>query len=175
MVALPSGGLGHGFWAAGGRAGLGRLRGPTAGGCGPSGGGDQEVGGCPIAGDRNVADHRDPQQCLDVGVVRLGLQRIPQEHQQIDLALGDPGTDLLVTAEHSGPLRKQVAASPSRSCSRRPVVAVANSSCPASMPMLYSAHSSMSCFLWSWAISAIRRPVGAGRTMAIQVLSVVSV
>ena len=37
------------------------------------------------------------------------------------------------------------------------MVAVANSSCPASSARLYSAHSSMSCFLLSCAISAIRR------------------
>src|SRR5438093_13546272 len=103
--------------------------------------------------------------------MRLGLQRIPQEHQQIDLALSDPGTDLLVAAERATaetgdrqpePFLQQTAGG-----------RVANSSCPASRPMLYSAHSSMSCFLWSWAINAIRRPVGAGRSVAIHILSVV--
>ena len=36
---------------------------------------------------------------------------------------------------------------------------------------MYSAHSSMSCFLLSCAISAIRRPAGAVRSMAMQILS----
>jgi hypothetical protein len=54
------------------------------------------------------------------------------------------------------------------------VVAVANSSCPVSSARLYSAHSSMSCLLLSCAISAIRRPAGAGRSMGMKILSVVS-
>ena len=60
--------------------------------------GDQEIRRGPVAGDRYVADHRDPEQGLDVRVMRMRLQRIPQEHQQVDLALGDAGADLLVTA-----------------------------------------------------------------------------
>src|SRR6202035_2447843 len=59
--------------------------------------GNDEVRGRPVAGHRDVADDRDPQQGLDVGVMRLWLQRIPEEDQQVDLALGDPGADLLVT------------------------------------------------------------------------------
>jgi hypothetical protein len=35
--------------------------------------------------------------------MRMRLQRIPQEHQQVDLALGDTGTDLLVTAVRAAP------------------------------------------------------------------------
>jgi hypothetical protein len=34
-------------------------------------------------------------------IVRLRLQRIPEKHQQIDLAIGDPGADLLVAAEQA--------------------------------------------------------------------------
>ena len=32
-------------------------------------------------------------------IVRLRLKRIPEENQQVDLAIGDPGADLLVAAE----------------------------------------------------------------------------
>jgi hypothetical protein len=35
--------------------------------------------------------------------MRMWLQRIPEEHQQIDLALGDTGADLLVTAVRAAP------------------------------------------------------------------------
>src|SRR5207248_2068239 len=59
---------------------------------------DDEVGGGPVAGDRDVAHHRDPEQGLDVRIVRVRLQRVPEEHQQVDPALRDPGADLLVTA-----------------------------------------------------------------------------
>src|SRR5262249_52532289 len=49
-------------------------------------------------GNRDIADNGDAEQGLDVRVVRMRLQRIPQEHQQVDLALGDAGADLLVAA-----------------------------------------------------------------------------
>jgi len=51
-----------------------------------------------LQGNRDIADDRDPEQGLDVRVMRLRLQRIPQEHQQVDLALGNAGADLLVAA-----------------------------------------------------------------------------
>jgi len=35
--------------------------------------------------------------------MRMWLQRIPEEHQQIDLALSDAGADLLVTAVRAAP------------------------------------------------------------------------
>jgi len=60
--------------------------------------GDQEVRAGPVAGDRDIAGNRDPEKGFDVGIVRMWLQRVPQEHQQVDLALGDAGADLLVTA-----------------------------------------------------------------------------
>jgi hypothetical protein len=102
----------------------------------------------------------------------VGLQRIPEEHEQIDLAFGDAGADLLVAAERAA--AEAGDREPELLCTSRPVVAVANSSCPASRLRLYSAHSSMSCFLLSCAISAIRRPAGAGRPVAMKILSVVS-
>jgi len=65
--------------------------------------GDHEVCGGPVAGNRDIADNRDSEQGLDVRVMRMWLQRIPEEHQQIDLALGDAGADLLVTAVRAAP------------------------------------------------------------------------
>src|SRR5262245_18822923 len=62
---------------------------------------DQHVGGREVAGDRNVPQRRQAKERLDVGVVRLRLERIPEEDEQIDRALGDPGSDLLVAAERS--------------------------------------------------------------------------
>jgi hypothetical protein len=40
---------------------------------------------------RDVADHGDPRQGLDVGIVRVRLKRVPEEDEQIDLAFGDAG------------------------------------------------------------------------------------
>jgi len=34
-------------------------------------------------------------------IVRLRLQRVPEEHQQVDLAVRDPGADLLVAAQRA--------------------------------------------------------------------------
>jgi len=65
--------------------------------------GDHEICGGPVAGHRDIADNRDPEQGLDVRVMRMRLQPIPEEHQQIDLALGDAGADLLVAAVRAAP------------------------------------------------------------------------
>ena len=65
--------------------------------------GNQEIRGSPVAGNRDIADHRDPEQGLDIRVMRMWLQRVPQKHQQVDLAFGDAGTDLLVTAVRAAP------------------------------------------------------------------------
>ena len=45
--------------------------------------GDQEVGSRPVAGNRDIAHNRDPEQGLDVRIMRARLQWIPKEHQQI--------------------------------------------------------------------------------------------
>jgi hypothetical protein len=44
-------------------------------------------------------DHSDPQQSLDVHVVRLRLQRIPEENHEVDAAVDDPRADLLIPTE----------------------------------------------------------------------------
>jgi len=65
--------------------------------------GDHEVCGGPVAGHRDIADHRDAEQRLDVRVMWMWLERIPEEHQQVDLALGDAGADLLVATVGAAP------------------------------------------------------------------------
>src|SRR5206468_12192248 len=52
-------------------------------------------------GDRHVVHYRDAQQCLDVDVVRLRLQRIPEKDDDVDPSLDDGRTDLLIAAERS--------------------------------------------------------------------------
>ena len=56
------------------------------------------VGGGSVAGDRDVGRHGRPEQGPYVRFVRLSGQWIPEEHQQVHLALGDPRADLLVAA-----------------------------------------------------------------------------
>jgi hypothetical protein len=62
---------------------------------------DDKIGRRAVARDRNVPHHGDAQQGLDVRIVWLGLERIPEEDQTIDLAFGDAGADLLVAAERA--------------------------------------------------------------------------
>lgn len=79
------------------------------------------------------------QERLDVGVTRLGLKRIPEKNQQIELTLRDHGSDLLVTTKRAakqlayceselrfqqracGPSRKQVASPTDAAVESRPL------------------------------------------------------
>src|ERR1035438_14162 len=91
--------------------GQGGLRGPDLGGrrvpllvaAAHQRRGDHEISGGPVAGHRDIADHGDPEQGLNVRIMRMRLERIPQEYQQVDLALGDTGADLLVAAIRAAP------------------------------------------------------------------------
>lgn len=49
--------------------------------------------------DAEPAVQRDAEVGEELRGRRLRLKRVPEEHQQIDLALSDAGTDLLVAAE----------------------------------------------------------------------------
>src|SRR5664280_2383319 len=60
---------------------------------------DHEVGRGAVARDRDVPHHRDAQQCLDVRVVRLRLERVPEKDHEVDGALRDLRADLQVAAE----------------------------------------------------------------------------
>jgi hypothetical protein len=96
---------------------------------------EHEIGRCAVAGDRDVVENRDPQQRLDVDVVRVRGERIGEEDHQVDAALGDRGADLLVAPERPAEVEvdrqlqlvgEQLA----------PVVPVANSSCAESVARL---------------------------------------
>src|SRR5207253_7915253 len=54
-----------------------------------------------VAGHRYVPHHGDAQQGLDVRIVRLRLQRVPEEDQTVDVALGDSGANLLIATQRS--------------------------------------------------------------------------
>src|SRR5512142_228719 len=47
----------------------------------------------------HVVEDRDAQERLDVGIVRLRLERIPEEDEGVELAGRDHGPDLLIPAE----------------------------------------------------------------------------
>jgi hypothetical protein len=57
---------------------------------------NQKICSCEVAGCRDVVDHREPQQGLDVDIVRMWFQRVPEKDQKVDLALSDLRADLLV-------------------------------------------------------------------------------
>jgi hypothetical protein len=63
--------------------------------------GQQEIGGGAVARDGNVVDHGNTKQRLDVDVVRVRLQRIPEENHEIDSPLDTRRADLLVAAKLS--------------------------------------------------------------------------
>ena len=52
-----------------------------------------------FAGDRDVVNDRDAQESLDVDIVRVRLEWIPEEDNCVDPALGDRCADLLISAE----------------------------------------------------------------------------
>ena len=62
---------------------------------------EHEVGGRAVARDRRVVDDGDPQQRLHVDVVRVRLERVPEEDHEVDAPFGDRGADLLVAAERA--------------------------------------------------------------------------
>src|SRR5450631_908864 len=63
--------------------------------------GNDQVGAGQVAGHPDVPHGSDTQQRFNVWVVRLRLQRVPKEDEQIDLTFGDLGADLLVAAHRA--------------------------------------------------------------------------
>jgi hypothetical protein len=59
-------------------------------------GGNDHVSRSDITGDGDVPDRRQTQQRLDVRVVRLRFERVPEEHEDVDQILRDLRADLLV-------------------------------------------------------------------------------
>jgi hypothetical protein len=62
-------------------------------------GGDHEISRCTVACNRDIPHNCHTQKRLDIGIVRHGFQRIPEEDQEIDAPVGDHGADLLVTPQ----------------------------------------------------------------------------
>src|SRR4029077_326415 len=65
--------------------------------------GDEVVVAGAVAGDRDVPYHRDPDEGLHVGVVRLRAHRIPEEDQHVEASRRDKRADLLVAGEWGAP------------------------------------------------------------------------
>jgi len=66
---------------------------------------------------------RDAQQSLDVDVVGLWLERVPEEHQEVDSSFGNCRADLLISAQR--PSEKPVNREAKLVGQQRPVVPVA--------------------------------------------------
>ena len=62
---------------------------------------DNHIRGGAVGGNRNVIDVGYSEKCLDVGVVRLGFQGVPEEDYHINLSLCNLGANLLVAAERA--------------------------------------------------------------------------
>src|SRR5919202_2499118 len=60
---------------------------------------DDEVSRRAVAGDWHIPHHGDAQQRLHVWIVGLRLERVPEENEAVDAALGDARADLLVAAQ----------------------------------------------------------------------------
>ena len=64
-------------------------------------GAEEEIGGGGIHRAGDVPKDGEAKQGFDVGVVRLGSERVPEEDQGVDALLGDGGTDLLIAADRT--------------------------------------------------------------------------
>lgn len=62
---------------------------------------DDIIGGRLVGGNGNVIDNGDAQKRFDVGVMRLGLQGIPEKDDDVDLPFRDFCADLLISAERA--------------------------------------------------------------------------
>src|SRR6267143_3056479 len=61
--------------------------------------GDHEIRRRAIARNRYVPNYGHPQESLDVGVMRLRFERIPEKDQEIDFTLDDLGPYLLISPQ----------------------------------------------------------------------------
>jgi len=60
---------------------------------------DHEVRRGSIAGDRDIPHYRYSEQGFDIRIVWHGLQRVPEEDQEIDFSVSDLRPDLLIAPE----------------------------------------------------------------------------
>jgi hypothetical protein len=68
---------------------------------------DEKIGGRAIVGDRNIVHLRNAKQSLDVGIMRLGGERVGKEDDDIDLSVDDPRADLLIASERTAVIFKK--------------------------------------------------------------------
>src|SRR5512134_1767630 len=59
---------------------------------------DEKGGGPVVARRRNVVQDGKPQQRLDIHIVGMGRERIPEEHEHVHLRFGDHGAHLRIAA-----------------------------------------------------------------------------
>src|SRR5918992_2021635 len=62
---------------------------------------EHEVGRRAVARDRDVVDDRDAEQRLHVDIMRMWLERIPEEDHEVDLPFDNTRAHLLVPAKRS--------------------------------------------------------------------------
>ena len=64
----------------------------------------------PVAGDRNVPDHGDAEERFHIRIVRVRLQRVPEENEDVDFAFADLRSNLLVPAQRPAlqPLHRKI-------------------------------------------------------------------
>ena len=60
-----------------------------------------EICGCSVARNWDVPDHGYSQERLDVRVMGLWLEWVPEEQQHIDVTFRDSGANLLVATKWS--------------------------------------------------------------------------
>jgi len=72
-----------------------------------------------VAGEGDIPEDGDAEECLHVGVVRLCGQGIPEEDEGIELFFGEVGTDLEVAAHGTAQVAMNVAAEGFRESSSR--------------------------------------------------------
>jgi hypothetical protein len=62
---------------------------------------NHEIGRSVVARKWNVPNHRNPQQCLNVRIMRMRRQWVPEENEEINLTFSNPGPDLLIAIQLS--------------------------------------------------------------------------
>jgi hypothetical protein len=60
--------------------------------------GDHKICGRSIAGNGYIPNDRHAQERLDIRIMGLRFERIPEKDEKIDLAIGYLGADLLIPA-----------------------------------------------------------------------------
>ncbi len=65
------------------------------------GGGYHEIGGGAIAGNWNIPNYRHAQERLNIRIVGLRFERVPEKDEKVNPAVGYLGADLQISAQRS--------------------------------------------------------------------------